>query len=201
MSSARRSWYKESGGSHVTATEIAARLISPLEACGNEVADKLAERSALRNAVSREFVAGIRQTDLRVRLVQTKLIEANLLHVPNKPKIVRAAAKPPARRAKFDPASVMVHRMQFGQGRHTIKCRRCLIRGHRLFLKRLPMHSQCFQFPVWHVALPAHVPAHRASSQLVEPESIFIVDTLFSEDGPFCWGGDVDEEHLIMSDQ
>ena len=52
-------------------------LISPLEAYGNEAADKLAARGALRNALSLEFVAATRNTDLRVRLVQTRLIEIN----------------------------------------------------------------------------------------------------------------------------
>ena len=34
-------------------------------------------------------------TDSRVKLVQTRLVEVNLLHVQNKPKIVRAAVKAP----------------------------------------------------------------------------------------------------------
>ena len=38
--------------SHATQAEIAAGLISPLEAYGNEAADKLAARGALRNARS-----------------------------------------------------------------------------------------------------------------------------------------------------
>ena len=75
----------------------AAGLISALEAYGNEVALKQAERGALRNAISLEFVACIRQTHLRVMLVQTRLIEANLLHVQSKPMFSCAAAEAPAR--------------------------------------------------------------------------------------------------------
>ena len=103
----RVSLYKVWKG-RVTEAEIAAGLISPLEADGSDVADKLAERGAIRNAVSLEFVAGIRQTDLCVKLVQTRLIEANLLHDQNKPKFARAAADSPVRRGKFDPAHAIV---------------------------------------------------------------------------------------------
>ena len=105
-------------------------LISPLEAYGNEVADKLPARGALRNALSLQFVAAFRHTDSGAKLVQTRLIEVNLLHVQNKPKIVRAVAKAPVRRAKFDPRTETIFsRTQVGKGRHTFKCRRCLIRG------------------------------------------------------------------------
>ena len=71
-----------------TEAEIAAGLISPLEAYGNEAADKLAARGALRNALSMEYVAATRNTDSRVRLVQTRLIEINLMHVQNRTKTV-----------------------------------------------------------------------------------------------------------------
>ena len=70
--------------SHATEAEIAAGLISPLEAYGNEAADKLAAKGALRNALSMEYVAATRNTDSRVRLVQTRLIEINLIHVQNR---------------------------------------------------------------------------------------------------------------------
>ena len=43
--------------SHATEAEIAAGLIAPLEAYGNEAADKLAARGALQNALSMEYVA------------------------------------------------------------------------------------------------------------------------------------------------
>ena len=109
----RVSLYKVWKG-HVTGAEIAAGLISPLEAYGSDVADKLAERGAIRNAVSLEFVAGIRQTDLCVKLVQTRLIEANLLHDQNKPKFARAAAETPVRRGKFDPAHAKAHLNSIG---------------------------------------------------------------------------------------
>ena len=34
-----------------------------------------------------------------------------------------------------------------------------------------------------------------------EPESFFIGDTPSSEDDPFGWGGDFDQDHQVMSDQ
>ena len=138
--------------SHVTEAEIVAGLISPLEASGNEVADKLAAKGALRNALSLEFVAAVRHTDSRVRLVRTRLVEVNLLHVQNKPKIVRAAVKAPVRRTKFDPIDAMAllnrighdfSRTQIGKGRYTFECR--LIRGDRLFLKRIQGGPCCCQ--------------------------------------------------------
>ena len=49
--------------SHATEAEIAAGLISPLEAYGDEAADKLAARGALRTALSMEYVAATRSTD------------------------------------------------------------------------------------------------------------------------------------------
>ena len=75
----RQCWCAKVWRNHVTAALIAAGLISPLEAYGNEVADKLAERGALRIALTLEFVARVRYTDLQVRVVQTRLIEANLV--------------------------------------------------------------------------------------------------------------------------
>ena len=57
----------------------------------------------MRNALSMEYVAAIRSTDSRVRLVQTRLIETNWMHVQNRTKTVPAKAKAPERRAKFDP--------------------------------------------------------------------------------------------------
>ena len=89
--------------SHATEAEIAAGLISPLEAYGDEAADKLAAREALRNALSMEYVAATCSADVRVRLVQTRLVETNLLHVQNRTKPVHAEAKATERRAKFDP--------------------------------------------------------------------------------------------------
>ena len=59
--------------SHATEAEIAAGIISLLEAHGNEAADKLAARGALRNALSMEYVAATRSPDLRVRLVQNQV--------------------------------------------------------------------------------------------------------------------------------
>ena len=132
--------------SHATEAEIAAGLISPLEAHGNEAADKLAARGALRNALSMEYVVATRSTDLRVRLVQTRLVEINLLHVQNRTKTVYAKAKAPESRAKFDPAEAMCQlnrighdfsRVQVGKGRFTYKCRLCFLRGERSFLKQL----------------------------------------------------------------
>ena len=131
--------------SHATQAEIAAGLISPLEAYGNETADKLAARGALRNALSMEYVAATRNTDSRVRLVQTRLIEINLMHVQNRTKTVRVKAETSERRAKFDLAEAMSRlnkighdfsRVQVGKGRFTNKCRLCFLRGERAFLNR-----------------------------------------------------------------
>ena len=45
------------------------------------------------------------------------------------------------------------------------------------------------------------VSTHPASSLIDEPESFFICDTPSSEDDPFGWGGDVDQDHHITPDQ
>ena len=50
-------------------------------------------RGPLGNAVSMEYVAATRNTDSRVRLVQTRLIEINLMHVQNRTKTVHPMAK------------------------------------------------------------------------------------------------------------
>ena len=130
--------------SHATEAEIAAGLISPLEAYGNEAADKLAARGALRNALSMEYVAATRSTDLRVRLVQTRLAQINLLHVQNRTKTTYAKAKALERRAKFDhhrghQLNRIGHdfsRVQVGKGRFTCKCRLCFLCRERSFLKQ-----------------------------------------------------------------
>ena len=54
-----------------------------------------------------EYVAATRNTDFRARLVQTRLIEVNLIHVQNRPQTVRVRAKAPERRTKFDPDEAM----------------------------------------------------------------------------------------------
>ena len=132
--------------SRATQAEIAAGLISPLETYGNEAADKLAARGALRNALSMEYVAATRNTNSRVRLVQTRLIEINLMHVQNRTKTVRVKAETCKRRAKFDPAEGMSQlnrighdfsRVQVGKGKFTCRCRLCFLRGERAFLKQL----------------------------------------------------------------
>ena len=96
---------------------IASRF--PFEALGSK--GTIAERP-----LSLEFVTVMRHTDSRVKLVQTRLIEVNLLHVQNKPKTVRAVVKAPVRHAKCDPTSAMtllnrighdVSRTQVGKGR------------------------------------------------------------------------------------
>ena len=155
-----------------------------MEAYGNEVADKLAARGVLRNALFLEFVSAIRQTDSRVKLVQTRLVvEVNLLQFQNK--AARAVAKAPVRRAKFDPIDAMAllnrighdfSRTQVGKGRYTFKCRRCLIRGDQLFLKRLQC-TPCFFSSCHAHSLPAPVPVQLACPQIDEPESFFSGDT------------------------
>ena len=195
--------------SHATEAEIAAGLISPLEAHGNEAADKLAARGALGNALSMEYVAATRKTDFRVRLVQTRLVEINLVHVQNRPKTVRVRAKAPERRTKFGPDEAMsqlnrighdISRVQVGKGRFTFKCRRCFLRGERTFLKQL-LGKPCSSRP--RDALPLRVPdsVPHAIPRLDEPESFFIGDTPSSEDDPFGWSGDFDQDHRAMSDQ
>ena len=191
--------------SHVTTAEITAGIISPLEAYGNEAADKLAARGALRNALSMEYVASTRNTDSRVRLVQTRLIEINLLHVQNRTKTVQIKAKAPERRAKFDPVEAMnqlnrighgFSRMQVGKGRFTYKCRFCFLRGERSFLKQL-LGKPCST--ISRSVAPLPVPVSIPTSD--EPESFFIGDTPSSEDDPFGWCGNLDQNHQDVSDQ
>ena len=191
--------------SHATEAGIAAGLISPLEACGNEVADKLASRGAQPKALSMEYAAATRSTDLRVRLVQTRLVDMILLHVQNRTKTVHAKAKAPERRAKFDPAEAMSQlnrvghdfsRVQVGKGRFTYKCRLCFLRGERAFLKQL-LGKPCSATSRNVLPLPAPV----ATPTPGEPESLFIGDTPSSEEDPFGWGGDFDQDHRATSDQ
>ena len=188
--------------SHATEAEIAAGLVSPLEVYGNEAADKLAARGALRNALSLEFVAATRNTD---RLVQTRLVGINLLHFQNRTKTVHVKPKASERRAKFDPDEAMrklntighdFGRVQVGKGRFTYKCRLCFLRGERSFLKQL-LGKPCSATSRSVVLLP--VPASVSTPD--EPESFFIGDTPTSEEDPFGWGGDFDQDHQAMSDQ
>ena len=176
--------------SHATEAEIRAGLISPLEAHGNEVADKLAARGALRNALSMEYVAATRSTDCRARLVQTRLIEIHLMHVQNRTKTVRVKAGTSECLAKKDPAEAMSQlnrighdfsRVQVGKGRFIYKCRLCFLRGERTFLKQL-------------LGKPCSAASHSVPAP-DEPESFFIGDTPSSEDDPFGWGGDFDQNH------
>ena len=193
--------------SHVTTAEISAGIISPLEAYGNEAADKLAARGALRNALSMEHVAATRNTDSRVRLVQTRLIEINLVHVQNRTKTIRVRNAAPERRAKFDPDEAMrqlnrighdFRRIQVGKGRFTYKCRFCLLRGEKPFLKQLLGKPCSVVSRVRSVALPP-IPVSTPIPE--EPESFFIGDNPSSEEDPFGWGGDFDQDHQDMSDQ
>ena len=191
--------------SHVTTAEITAGIISPLEAYGNEAADQLAARGALRNALSMEHVVATRNTDSRVRLVKTWLIEINLLHVQNRTKTVHIKAKAPERRAKFDPVEAMrqlnrtghgFSRVQVGKGRFTYKCRFCFLCGDQTFLKQT-LGKHCYAAPS--SAIHSPVPAPNPAPD--EPQSFFIGDTPSSEDDPFGWGGDFDQDHQSMSDQ
>ena len=174
--------------SHATGAKIATGLISPLEAYGNEAADKLAARGAFRNALSMEHVAATRNTDSRVRLVQTRLIEINLMHVQNRTKTVHTKAKAPVCRAKFDPDEAMSQlnrvghdfsRVQVGKGRFTYKCRLCFLRGERSFLKQL-LGKPCSATS--HNVVPLLAPV--ATPTPDEPESFFIGDTPSSEEDP-----------------
>ena len=144
-------------------------------------------------------------TDSRVRLVQTRLVEINLLHVQNRTKTVFAKSKAPERRAKFDPAEAMCQlnrighdfsRVQVGQGRFTYKCRLCFLCGERSFLRHL-LGKPCSA--ALHSYVPSPAPVSIPTPD--EPESFLIGDTPLSEDDPFGWGGDHDQDHQAMSDQ
>ena len=110
------------------------------------------------------------------------------------------------RRAKFDPAEAMCQlnrighdfsRVQVGKGRFTYKCRLCFLRGERAFLKQLLGKPCSAYFAQRSGPLPAPVSIPTPD----EPESFFIGDTPSSEDDPFGWGGDFDQDHQVMSDQ
>ena len=190
--------------SHTTEAEIAAGLISPLEAWGNEAADKLAARGALRNALSMEHVAATRNTDSLVRLDQTWLIEINLMLVQNRTKTVHTKAKAPERRDKFDPDEAMSQlnrighdssRVQVGKGRFTYKCRLCFLRGERTFLEQL-LGTPCSAtsrnvFPLLPSAFP-HLTCLSPSSLVTHP----LLKTI-----RLVGGGDFDQDHQDMSDQ
>ena len=105
--------------SHVTEAGIAGGLTSPLEAYGNESADKLAARWSLPNSFPMKYVAATRNTDSRVRLVQTRLIEINLMHVQNRTNTVHSKAQALERRTKFDPdvAMSLLNRIDHDFGR------------------------------------------------------------------------------------
>ena len=156
-----------------------------------------------------EYVAATRNTDFRVRLVQTRLVEINLVHVQNRPKTVRVRAKAPERRTKFDPSEAMSQlnrighdfsRVQVGKRSFTFECRRCFLRGERTFLKQL-LGKPCSSKP--RDALPLFAPdsAPHAIPGPDEPYSLSIGDTPSSEDDPFVWCGDFDQDHQAMSDQ
>ena len=93
-----------------------------------------------------EYVAATRNTDSPVRLVQTRLIEIDLMHVQNRTKTVHSKAGALERRTNFDPDLAMsllnrighdFGRVQVGKGRFTYTCRLCFLRGERAFLKQL----------------------------------------------------------------
>ena len=153
----------------------------------------------LRNALSVEYVAATRNTDYRVRLVQTRMVEIILTHVQNRTKTVHVRAKTPVLRTPFDPDAAMAQlneighdfsRVQVGKGRFTFKCRRCFLRGERTFLKQL-LGKPCSSRP--RGVSPARVPVS-VSHKPDEPESFFIGDTPSSEGDPFGWGGDFDQD-------
>ena len=83
-----------------------------------------------------------------------------------------------------------------GKGRFTYKCRLCFLRGERSFLKQLLVQTL-----FCHFAQRCSFACSRPIPTPDEPESFFIGDTPSSEDDPFGWGGDFDQEHQAMSDQ
>ena len=105
---------------------------------------------------SMERVAATRSTDLRVRLVQTKIGRDKPVARPKKDQnCPREGHKAPERRAEFDPAEAMCQlncighdfsRVQVGKGRFTYKCRLCFLRGERSFLKATPGQTQFCHF-------------------------------------------------------
>ena len=114
-------------------------------------------------------------------------------------------AKAPERRTKFDPSETMCQlnrighgfsRVQVGQGMFTYKFRLCFLRGERSFLKQL-LSKPCSV--ALHSVVPSLAPVSAPTPD--EPESFFIGDTPSSEDDPFGWGGDFDQDHQAMSDQ
>ena len=128
-----------------------------------------------------EYVAAIRSTDSRVRLVQTKLVEINLLHVQNKTNTVRVKAETSERRAKFDPDEAMCQlnkighdfsRVHVGKNKFTYKCRLCFLRGERSFLKQLLKNSVLPLCTAFFPCLPPSPLPHLTSlnpSSLVHP--------------------------------
>ena len=101
------------GCSKSSFASIASRF--PFEALGSK-------GTTSERPLSLEFVTVIRHTDSRVKLVQTRLIEVNLLHVQNKPKTVGAVVKAPVRRATsamtlLNRIGHDVSRKQVGKGR------------------------------------------------------------------------------------
>ena len=111
----------------------------------------------------------------------------------------------PERRAKFDPDEAMrqlnrigheFSHVQVGKGRFSYKCRLCFLRGGRPFLKQL-LGKPCSVVSRSTAVRPAPV------SILIpeELESFFIGDNPSSEEDPFGWGGDFDQDHQDMSDQ
>ena len=125
--------------------------------------------------------------------------------VQNRIKTVHVKPKASERRAKFDLAEAMrklntigndFSRVQVGKGRFTHKCCLCFLRGEHAFLKQL-LNKPCSA--ALHNVVP--LPAPFSVSTPDEPESFFIGDTPSSEEDPFGWGGDFDQDHQAMSDQ
>ena len=87
-------------------------------------------------------------------------------------------------------------RVQVGKGRFTYKCRLCFLRGERAFLKQL-LGKPCSAVSRSVVPLPAPVSIPTPD----EPESFFIGDTTSSQEDPFGWSGDFDQDSQVMSYQ
>ena len=85
------------------------------------------------------------------------------------------------------------------KGDSPYKCRLCLLRGEKPFLKQLLGKPCSVVSRVSRSVAPLPTPVSTPIPE--EPESFFIGDNPSSEEDPFGWGGDFDQDHQDMSDQ